>query len=112
QSTTPDNALGQDDDWTKGRPALAGSLGHAVWPMDDTVEQILVRDIILAAGHPPADRNAGCLHGSRIAGDERVPPLEVLAFTYQPIGTGRRQPRDPADLRWRQPHAVGHLLLP
>ena len=42
---------------------------------------------------PSADRHAGNMHALGIAGDERVPPIEVAPLGDQPIGAGRRQPR-------------------
>src|SRR5262245_16328329 len=45
----------------------------------------------------------------RIAGDQRMPPCEVLAFSHQAVGAGWRQPPEPPDIARREPHAIPYL---
>ena len=45
-----------------------------------------------SAENAGAHRDAGRMHALRIAGDERVPPVEIVAVRDQAVGAGRRQP--------------------
>src|SRR5262249_34692473 len=42
----------------------------------------------------------------RIAGNERVPPVEITPGGDELVGAGRRQPGDGADILRRQAHAI------
>src|SRR5215475_9027389 len=46
------------------------------------------------------------MHGFWIAGDQRMPPGEVLALRYQTVATCGRQPFQPPDVAGGKPHAV------
>ena len=46
-----------------------------------------------------------------IAGDEGMPPVEVVPLAQQPIGAGLGQPGEAAHGIGRQAHAIGHLGL-
>jgi hypothetical protein len=52
------------------------------------------------------------VHRRGIAGDERVPPVEVVPVRQPAIGTGWRQPDDPIDVSGRKPDAILHLGCP
>lgn len=50
------------------------------------------------------------MDGRRVAGDERVPPVEVAAFIDQPVAAGGRQPGDIRHILLGQLHAVRHEI--
>ena len=62
----------------------------------------------LAGRDPPAHGDAGLMHGLRIAGDERMPPIEVAALGHEPIGAGGRQPAPVAGVLGRDALAIVH----
>src|SRR5690606_13265054 len=51
------------------------------------------------------------MHRLRIAGEKRMPPVEVPALLDEPITAGRRQPAQRLHLLDRQPYAVRHMAL-
>ena len=74
------------------------------------VLELGVRDGILGALDPPTHRDSGFMHRIRIAGDQRVPPIEVTALRDQFVAATRRQPVQLADILRRQPDAIWNLL--
>ena len=86
-------------------------LGQLPRPADDKILQPLVRHVLLARRDAAAHRDAGRVHGVRVAGDQRVPPVQIPPLGHQPIAAGRRQPGEPAHVARGQPHAVLHLGL-
>src|SRR5215218_9572707 len=59
-------------------------------PVDHPVADIL--NLILG-NHPSPGGNTGLMHGFGVAGDQGVPPIEVLAQMDQPVATGLGQPK-------------------
>ena len=55
-----------------------------------------------------ADGNPRIMHARRVAGDERVPPIEVAPLLHEPVGAGRRQPGEAAHALRRELHAIRH----
>src|SRR5262249_52155542 len=51
------------------------------------------------------------MHRLRIAGYQRVPPGEILAFRDQAVGAGRWQPLQSPDIARGESHAISHLGL-
>src|SRR5262249_42525090 len=89
------------------RPPPAGLLMR---PIDQIVERLVVRNALLAP-RLAHGRDAAPVHFVAVAADEMMPVPEVLAFVYEPIRAGLRQPIELADRLRRQLHAVGHVLL-
>jgi hypothetical protein len=67
-----------------------GPLRQLERPTHDMLFEIFVWHILFARQHMGADRDAGGVYRFRIAGDERMPPVEILALGEQHIGAGRR----------------------
>ena len=65
---------------------------------------------VLGALHPAAHGDAGLMHGVGIAGDQRVPPIEVASLGNELVAAARRQPVQGADVFRGQPDAVGNLV--
>src|SRR6266545_3089371 len=61
-------------------------------PLHDVVLQILIGDLVLGTLHPPAHGNSGFMHGIGVAGNQRVPPVEVTPLRDQFVAAARRQP--------------------
>ena len=74
------------------------------------VFEIGVGDFALGALHPAAHRDAGFMHGVRVARHQRMPPVEVAPLRDEAIAAARRQPGQGADVLRRQPHAVRNLV--
>ncbi len=77
-------------------------------PIHDVIFQLVVRHVDLAVAHAAAHGHTGDVHGLRIAGHQRVPPVEVAAFVDEAVGTGRRQPGGFGDIVRGELHAVVH----
>ena len=75
-------------------------------PRHDVIGELVVGQRVLVGDHAAAHRDARRVHALRIAGDERVPPVEVAAGAEQPVGAGRRQPVELGEIFGGQPHAV------
>src|ERR1700730_18197184 len=81
-------------------------------PAPDTVLQPIIRHFVLGRADPPADRDAGEMDRFRVAGNERMPPKESLAFRQPAVGTARWQPDDPGDISRGQPDTILHPAGP
>jgi hypothetical protein len=77
--------------------------------LHDVVLEIFIGDLVLGALHPAAHGDAGLVHGIGIAGDQRVPPIEVASVRDELVAAARRQPVQGADVFRGQPDAVGNL---
>src|SRR5690606_23748213 len=65
-------------------------------PRHHVILELLVRNRVLADG-AAADGDAGSVDRLRVAGDKRMPPVEVAPLVDQTIGAGGGQPGEPAD---------------
>ena len=74
------------------------------------IHKILQMDLMFERFYPSAHGYAGLVDSFRIAGNERMPPRQILTICNQSIRTSRWQPGEAADLLRRQAHAVSHLL--
>ena len=81
-------------------------------PADDVVLKVLVGHVHLRRADAAAHRDAGGVNRFGIAGDQRMPPVEVLALGEEHIGAGRRQPVDGFEGFRRQAHAIVDLFEP
>src|SRR5882724_9997680 len=77
-------------------------------PIDDMVFQIAGLSL---GDHAAPHRDARLMHGPGIAGDQGMPPCQVLALSQQPIGAGLGQPIEAPDIARRQLYAIRHQLL-
>ena len=75
-------------------------------PADDIILEVLVRHGLFGRAHAAPDRDTSGVHGFGVAGDKRMPPVEVPALGNQHIGAGRRQPIDGFEALRRQLHAI------
>ena len=73
-------------------------LGPPDRPAHYAVLELVVRHVVLPGADAAAHRDAGLVHGLGVAGDQRVPPVEVVAVGHQPVAAGRRQPDDSVDV--------------
>src|SRR5665213_2298866 len=80
----------QDCNALASLPPLPRRLRQFQRPAHDVVLEILVRHIDLRGADTASYRDAGGMHSFRIAGDQRMPPVEVLALCHSHIGAGRR----------------------
>ena len=87
----------------------ASRFGHARRPADDAILEVFVFDFVFASADAAAHRNARLVHGLRIAGNQRMPPVQIAPFGEQTIGTGGRQPNNAPDIARGEPDAVLHL---
>src|SRR3546814_5468570 len=62
---------------------------------------------IVLGDRPTAHRLPRPVHRLAIAADQIMPVGQALPRRAQPIGAGRWQPVDIADVRHRQPHEIG-----
>ena len=53
------------------RPSSSSRPGQQSRPVDDPVRQLLLGELLLVAGEPAADRDAGLVHARRAARDQR-----------------------------------------
>src|SRR5690348_1970741 len=85
-------------------------LGNPQRPTDDPLLEFVFLDGLLARANPPAHRDACRVHTVGIAGEQRMPPVEVAALREEAIGAGRRQPTKLADVFRLQADAVVDLV--
>ena len=52
------------------------------------------------------------MHGIGVPGNERMPPVEVTTLGDEPVGAGRRQPRQLPHVGGSEPDAIRHFGLP
>src|SRR5580704_3895397 len=76
----------------------AGGLGDAHGPAHDPVLELVVGHVLLAGLDLPAHRDPGLMHGFGVAGDQRMPPIELLAVSQQTIAAARWEPDDLLDV--------------
>src|SRR5216684_5977937 len=92
-----------------GRPAFYGpKAGPSSEPVNHPFADIL--DLVLG-NHPSAGRDSRLVHGFRVARDQGVPPIEVLAEMDQPVSTGLGQPVHLFHHLWGELDAVRDDLL-
>src|SRR5580698_11558324 len=58
-----------------------------------------------------ADRDAGPVHALRVAGDQRVPAWQRLAFMQSSVGAAEGHPPQVIDVAGREFDAVRHVAL-
>src|SRR6202050_3635187 len=58
-------------------------LGQQRRPSHDMILEIGVGDVVLGALHATANRNTGLMNGIGIAGDQRMPPIEIASLRHQ-----------------------------
>src|SRR6266567_9285053 len=88
------------------RIAFPRALRYSQRPIHDPPLQRVGRHVVLQVLDPAADRDSGLMHRLRIAGDERMPPVQVLALGDQAVAAGRRQPADLRDRLRGEPDAI------
>src|SRR5262245_51679980 len=59
-------------------------------PAHDAILEVLVGHLVLAGPDLAAHRHTGRMHGVRVARDQRMPPIEIMAIGHQAIATGWR----------------------
>ena len=87
----------------------AGCFWETSRPSHNAVLELLFADVILACADPSAHGDAGLVDCLRIAGDEWMPPVEIVAVRKAAVCAGGRKPDDPIDVPGGQPDAVLHL---
>src|SRR4029079_19545745 len=92
--------------------ALPRGFGHLARPAHHVLLKVVLRHLILGELDAPAHRDAGGVHGVRIARHQRMPPVEVAPLRQEPVGAGRRQPGNLPDIARRELDAVRDLLTP
>src|SRR5262249_41160751 len=87
----------------------AGCFWETSWPGHNAVLELLFVDVILACADPSAHGDAGLVDCLRIAGDQWMPPVEIVTICEAAVGAGGRKPDDSIDVPGGQPDAVLHL---
>ena len=91
--------------------SLTSGAGVLHWPIGHALQEFGDCEVFLRPGDPVADGDPGRVHRCRIARDEWVPPVEVVALGQETVGAGVGQPREAAHGLGRQAHAIGNLGL-
>jgi len=81
-------------------------------PLHDVILEVGVSDLGFSSLHPPAHGNAGFMHRIRIAGNQRMPPIEITALGDQLVTATGRQPVQGSHVLRREPDTVWNLVGP
>jgi len=95
-----------------GLATTAGTPRQFQRPIYYVVLQFVVRHVEFRRAHPPTHRDPGGVYGLGVAGDQGMPPIEVVSLGQQHIGTGRRKPFDLFEAFGRQLDAIINQFQP
>ena len=76
------------------------------------VFQLVIRHVELGRAYTPAHRDPGGVYGLGIAGDQWMPPIQIVPLGQQRIGAGRRKPFNLFEVFGRQTDAIVDQVQP